>query len=124
MILVDTSIWADHFRHGEPVLQALLRDGQVLIHPFIIGELALGNLSRRAEVVNSLRDLPQSAMVSLDICLAAAVEDELAGSGIGFVDANLLLSVRRDPTARLWTRDKRLAAKAMAMNLAWSELDA
>ncbi|MEI9851155.1 MAG: type II toxin-antitoxin system VapC family toxin [Sphingomonas sp.] len=121
MILVDTSVWADHFRRGEPVLGLLLREARIMIHPFVIGELALGDLRPRDETVASLCELPQAPVTSQDTFLSLVATEALATTGIGFVDAHLLLSAARNPGLRLWTRDKRLAARAEAMGIGWAE---
>lgn len=112
MILVDTSVWVDHLRAGDPVLTRLLPDGLVLAHPWVTGELALGNLGRRDEVIGLLRGLPQSRVASEDEVLDLVERRRLAGGGIGWVDAQLLASTLLTPEARLWTRDRRLAAVA------------
>jgi predicted nucleic acid-binding protein len=121
MILVDTSVWVDHFRKGEAVLAALLGEGRIMIHPFIVGELALGNLRDWEETVATLRELPQAVVVSQDRLLSMITGEALIGTGIGFVDSHLLASVGASEGLRLWTRDKRLAAKADAMGIGWPE---
>ncbi|HET6625453.1 MAG TPA: type II toxin-antitoxin system VapC family toxin [Nocardioidaceae bacterium] len=113
MILVDTSIWIDHLRAGDPELVGLLQDGHVLAHPWVIGELALGHLSRRGEILGLLHNLPQ-ATVATDLEVLTLIENQhLFGLGIGYVDAHLLAATLLTPDARLWTRDKRLATIAV-----------
>ncbi len=112
MILVDTSIWIDHFARSEPRLIGLLDAEEVLVHPFVTGEIALGNLKQRAVILEALDALP-SAVEATEAEVRLLVETEgLAGSGIGFVDAHLLASVRLTAGAALWTRDRRLKAVA------------
>jgi len=112
VILVDTSIWIDHLRTGDPRLVRLLQDGHVLAHPWVTGELALGNLSRRGEVLGLLHNLPQ-ATVATDVEILSLIDNQhLFGLGIGYVDAHLLAATMLTTDARLWTRDKRLAAVA------------
>lgn len=112
MILVDTSIWIDHLRAGDRALVALLQDGSVLAHPWVIGELALGRLARRDEVLELLENLPQ-ATVATDVEVLTLIDHrQLSGTGIGYVDAHLLAATLLTPRARLWTRDRRLAAAA------------
>lgn len=120
MILIDTSIWADHFRRGDSVLALMLAEGRVLTHAFVIGELALGNLPKRDSTIAALRDLPHLPTLSIDTFLGALRTEGLVAAGIGFVDAHLLLSVRREPGIRLWSRDKRLAGQAEASGVAWA----
>lgn len=120
MILVDTSIWADHVVRPEPTLQALLIDQQVLMHPFVIGELALGNLRDWQQTVAMLKALPGSQVASHEELLAFIPAANLSGSGVGFVDAHLLAACRLTRAAMLWTRDKRLASKADDLGLGWS----
>jgi predicted nucleic acid-binding protein len=118
VILVDTSIWIDHLRAGDPELGELLRDGQVLAHPWVIGELALGHLSRRSEILGLLHNLPQATVATDDEVLTLIDKRQLFGLGIGYVDAHLLAATTLTTAARLWTRDKRLAAVAVQHGLA------
>jgi predicted nucleic acid-binding protein len=108
MILVDTSVWIDHFRHGDPVLSQLLEDRQILSHPFVIGELALGSLRQRDIVLSALRGLPHSLLASDEEVQLFIERHALFGMGIGYVDAHLLAGTLLSTGARLWTRDKRL----------------
>jgi predicted nucleic acid-binding protein len=118
VILVDTSIWADHLRTGSVRLAALLDDGQVLMHPFVRGELALGHLRQHNLILATLADLPQ-VRTATDLEVLDFIElHGLAGRGIGYVDAHLLAAVRLTEDASLWTRDKRLHAAANRLNLA------
>lgn len=118
MILVDSSVWIDHLRSGDPVLTGLLGSGSVLAHPFVIGELALGSLRRRELVLASLRDLPQATMAE-DSEVGSFIEQHtLFGLGIGYVDAHLLASVKLTPGSSLWTRDRRLSEAAVRLGLA------
>lgn len=117
MILVDTSVWVDHLRTGDRQLVAFLEDGRVLAHPWVTGELALGNLSRRREILGLLHNLPQST-VATDAEVLMLIDDKhLFGLGIGLVDAHLLAATMLTTGSRLWTRDKRLAAVASQQGL-------
>ncbi len=118
MILADTSIWIDHLRSGDPRLVDLLDGGQLLCHPFVTGEIALGSLRQRDLVVASLRDLPAATVATDDEVLDLIGRDRLFGQGIGYVDAHLLAAVRLTPGARLWTRDKRLRTAAEDIEIA------
>lgn len=117
MILVDTSIWIDHLRQGDETLVALLAEAQVLIHPFVTGELALGNLRKRDEIVDALQSLPQAEVASEQEVLAFIAGNRLAGAGIGYIDAHLLAAVRLTPGSALWTRDKQLLAVSQRLAL-------
>jgi predicted nucleic acid-binding protein len=119
VILVDTSIWVRHLRAADETLVALLDAGQVLGHPFVTGELALGNLRRRNLVIGSLLDLPQASMATTDEVLQFIHRYALHGVGIGYVDAHLLAAVRLSPDTALWTQDTRLEAAAERLGLAW-----
>lgn len=112
MILVDTSVWIDHFRVGEPTLTDLLHDGQVLIHPGVIGEIALSQLSRRAEILGLLKNLPRANTATDGEVLELVERRRLFGLDIGYVDVHLLAATLLTPDTTLWTRDKRLAAAA------------
>ena len=110
MILVDTSVWVDHLRHGDAALTSLLKDGRVLAHRFVTGELALGNMRDRDAVLGAMQDLPQAGVATDEEMMGFIAQQSLFGSGIGYVDAHLLAAVRLSPGASLWTRDKRLLA--------------
>lgn len=118
MILVDTSIWIDHLRQRDERLSGLLNQGQVLAHPFVIGELALGNLQNRGAILGALQDLPQTPVATDSEALDFIQANILYGIGIGYIDAHLLAAVRLAPGAMLWTRDKRLLAAATKLGLA------
>jgi predicted nucleic acid-binding protein len=121
MILADTSVWIDHFRKGDAWLARLLNEAQILTHPFVIGEIALGSLKNPRRVLSELKDLPEANPASDDEVLAFIEAARLTGSGIGYLDAHLLASVRLTPDAKIWTRDKRLRAVAEALGLASRE---
>jgi len=121
MILVDTSVWVDHLRDGTPALAAALEQGRVLTHPFVLGELACGNLKNRGEVLQLLGELPAAPMATDPEALDFIERRALMGRGIGYVDVHLLASVALAGTAQLWTRDKRLAAVAADLELACAE---
>jgi len=115
-VLVDTSVWVDHFRQGSSVLAKELEQGSVLCHPFVIGELACGNLARRKEVLSLLAALPQAPAASNSEALILIESHRLMGRGIGWVDVHLLASARlaHEP---IWTLDQRLAAAAHQLNV-------
>ena len=116
MILVDTSLWVEHFRRGHPVLVGLLERELVLCHPFVIGELACGTLRRRDEVLSLLSALPQAPLAGHDEALLLLERRGLAGRGIGWIDLHLLASAMLG-NARLWTLDRRLGAVAKAIGV-------
>ena len=119
MILVDTSVWIEHLRAGDDLLARLLESTQVLTHPFVIGELACGNLSNRTEILSLLADLPR-AVVATDVEVLLFIEQhKLMGRGVGYIDAHLLASTALGNSARIWTRDKRLAALAVELDIAY-----
>jgi predicted nucleic acid-binding protein len=118
MILVDTSVWVDHLRANEPLLASLLTRNRVLGHPFVRGELALGNLRQRETILSALDNLPQTPQVFNDEVNYFIEKNALFGLGIGLVDAHLLASTQLMGNARLWTRDKRLQMAAERLNLA------
>jgi predicted nucleic acid-binding protein len=116
MILADTSIWIEHLRSGSRQLADRLEQQEILIHPFILGELMLGGLGkRRRDVIDDLRALPSAAVATREEVEALIEDAPLHGRGIGYVDAALLASVRLHDAARLWTNDRRLALMAADM---------
>jgi predicted nucleic acid-binding protein len=117
VILVDTSVWIAHLRTGDPDLVALLEDGHVLAHPWVTGELALGHLARRDEILGLLQHLPQAKAATDHEVLTLIDNRQLFGLGIGYVDAHLLAATLLTAGARLWTHDKRLAAVADQLEL-------
>jgi predicted nucleic acid-binding protein len=117
LILADTSVWIDHLRKDEPALVALLNSGQVVTHPYIVGELALGNLRQRKAILGAMQNLPQATVARDDEVLAMIDRWALYGRGIGYVDAHLLASVPLSLGALLWTRDQRLRTVAVALSL-------
>ena len=118
MILVDTTVWVDHLQTGDEILAALLNSGRVLMHPFVVGELALGNLRQRQAILAYLQDLPQANAATDQEVLHFIERHALAGLGIGYVDIHLLASTQLTAGASLWTRDKRLASVAERLSLA------
>ncbi len=108
MILVDTSVWVDHFRSGDDSLRAALELGEVCVHDFVIGELTCGYLPRRAEVLSSMQRLPAVSAVSRDEFLHFVEARDLMGRGMGFVDLQLLAAACMEPGLTLWTKDRRL----------------
>ena len=118
MILADTSVWVDHLRAGNRTLAALLDTGMVLVHPFVIGELALGNLRQREIVLGALADLPQARVATDAEVLHFIARHALSGRGIGYVDAHLLAAAQLTAGTALWTNDKRLRGVAAQLALA------
>jgi predicted nucleic acid-binding protein len=116
VILVDTSIWVDHLRSGMPQLTAALQAGEVFIHPWVIGELACGNLRDRGRVLQLLQGLPAARVATPAEVLALIEQHQLMGRGIGFVDAQLLASAKLTHCT-LWTQDRRLADLAQALGV-------
>lgn len=121
MILADTSVWIDHLRAGDAELAALLNGSQVLMHSFVLGELACGNLRNRTEVLALLKDLPRAVLATDEEVLFFIERYALMGRGIGYVDAHLLAAVTLGGGTRIWTRDKRLRTVADALALAYGK---
>ncbi len=117
MILVDTSVWVDHFRTGNQRLRGLLDEDQVLTHPFVIGELACGSMRNRAEVLALLEALSSADLAEHREVLEFVERERLYGRGVGWVDAHLLASARLAHAA-LWTLDRPLLKIASALAIA------
>jgi len=118
VILVDTSIWINHLKTGHSVLSQLLERSLVLGHPWVTGEVALGNLAQRGEVIGLLSRLPQAATATADEVLTLVERHHLYGLGIGYVDAQLLAATQLTPDAALWAADRKLVAAATRLGCA------
>ena len=119
MILIDTSVWADHLHRPNSSLLDGISDGLVVHHPFVTGELALGNPANRMRLVEMLDSLPQMETIEHSALMEFIEENDIGGTGVGFVDAHLLASAHRHGFD-LWTTDKRLAIQAERLGLAHS----
>lgn len=118
LILVDTSVWIDHLRKSNPLLCQLLSEGLVVIHPFVIGELATGMIKNRIMILELLRNLPKTPMIKEIEFFAFIEQHNLFGKGIGFVDVHLLASASKGGTT-LWTLDKRLNKAATEIGVCY-----
>jgi predicted nucleic acid-binding protein len=117
MVLVDTSVWVEHLRSGGIGLETLLNDGEVVCHPFIIGELACGNLKNRQEVLRLLQNLPAACCAEDHEVMQFIEHRQLMGKGLGYLDLHLLVSALLTGVP-LWTVDKRLHQVATALRKA------
>ena len=115
-ILVDTSIWIDHFHRADSRLQACLQAGQVWTHTVVIGELAAGSLKQRADILRHLKRLRRAEEIDLDEGLHLLDSHSLAGRGLSWSDVQLLAAARIDGLT-LWTRDRALGMAAAALDL-------
>ena len=120
MILVDTSVWVQHLRATDVVLSAALNRGEVLIHPFVVGELAMGSLHDRSGLIHDLRRLPFATVAEDDEVVAFVEGEGLHGRGLGYIDAHLLASVRLTSGSTLWSRDRRLMTAAADLGVAYA----
>jgi predicted nucleic acid-binding protein len=112
VIIVDTSVWIEHLRRGNPELAEALERGEVLTHPFVIGELACGQIRNRRELLDLLGALPGAVVASDEEALLFIEEHALMGKGVGYIDVHLLASVALTAGTRLWTMDGALARVA------------
>jgi predicted nucleic acid-binding protein len=116
MILADTSVWVDHFRHGNAQLSDAIEDGKILTHPFVIGEIACGNLRSRPTVLGDLQRMPSAIEADSEEVLGFLERHRLFGAGIGWIDMHLLASARLS-NCRLWTLDAHLLSAAAKLQL-------
>lgn len=123
MILVDTSVWVDHLRRGDARLAALLETASVLVHPFIIGEIACGQLADRKVVLELLAELPAVSVADTEEVLGFVERHQLFGRGLGYVDVHLLAAVALTNGAVLWTHDKRLRVAAELLRCSYREAE-
>ena len=107
MVLVDTSVWVSHLRHANEDLRKLLHGGEVVCHPFIVGELACGNLKNRNEILTYLQSLPMTILAEDQEVLRFIEDHRLMGKGLGYIDAHLIASAVLT-NVLLWTLDKTL----------------
>ena len=119
MILADSSVWIDYLRIGGDDLSALLDDEQVAMHPFVVGELALGHIKNRDEILARLSRLHMIPVATNPEVLFFIEQQKLAGQGIGYVDAHLLTATALGSSVRLWTRNKKLKIAADSLALAY-----
>lgn len=120
MILVDTSVWIDHLRHGEQALVTALEGESVLTHPLVIGELACGNIRNRTEFLDLMGRLPTPPVASDLEALELIDRHKLNSKAIGYIDVHLLASTLLLPTARLWTKDRRLSMIASKLEIVFT----
>ena len=118
-VLVDTSVWVHHFRHGEPALVELLQGDRVLVHPLVLGEIACGTPPARERTLRWLAQQQAPLQASLQEVLALIEREQLCGRGCGLVDLTLLASALMTPGASLWTRDAGLRRLAERLNVAY-----
>jgi len=117
MILADTSVWVQHFRRGVPDFATALQNGQISIHPIVLGELASGNLAKRAQTLAALRSLPRTKSGTPEECLDFIEAHTLYGRGVGWNDLQLLVAARLSGHP-LWSLDARLTAAAEELGVA------
>lgn len=117
MIIVDTSIWIDHLHKGDQTMAKLLKEGVTLMHPMVLGEIAMGSLRNWKKTIGELSLLPTALRASDEEVLAFVASRRLNGIGIGYIDAHLLASAVLQPRTYLWTRDGRLAEAAARLGV-------
>lgn len=118
MVLVDTSVWIDHLSRGDRRLVDLLNHNRVMMHPFVLGELACGNMKNRKVLMSLLGDLPAGVVARDEEVLAFIETHALMGQGIGYIDAHLLAATCLNAETRLWTRDQSLEKQAIRLDIA------
>jgi len=121
VVLVDTSVWIDHLKRGNPGLVALLDQSRVCCHPMVLGELACGNMSHRSQVLGLLAELPRAECAAHDEAMSFIDANGLSGLGLGFIDIHLLASARLSSVA-LWTLDVSLDREARRLGIGFSPL--
>jgi len=116
MVLVDTSVWVAHLRRGDIGLETLLNEGHVVCHPFIVGELACGNLKNRSGILSLLQALPLATLAEHEEVMRFIEKYSLMGKGLGYIDMHLLASaiLSRVP---VWTLDKKLKQVSSKLGL-------
>ncbi len=120
MILVDTSVWVSHFRDGEPELEKLLGNAEVMCHPFIVGELACGSIRNRSEILSLLQALPMASQAEHEEVLRFIKKSKLIGKGLGYIDVHLIASAALS-AAPIWTLDKQLDEISAELSLGFAD---
>ena len=120
MVLVDTSVWINHLRKTNKGLVDLLQEGLVLIHPFIVGELACGNLKNRQEILSLLQLLPMATQADHEDVMSFIDAHKLMGKGLGYIDVHLLASTLLSD-AELWTFDTKLSETSFKLGVAFHD---
>jgi len=118
MVLVDTSVWVEHLRHGHAEVASLLLKGEVVSHRFVIGELACGFIKNRNEVLSLLRSLPSAVEADHDEAMGFLEENQLMGKGLGLIDIHLMASAFLSGMP-LWTLDKKLKQESSRLGIAY-----
>jgi predicted nucleic acid-binding protein len=119
-VLVDTSVWINHFRRSNSDLEFLLEEGRIATHPFVIGELACGSIRGRDEILRLMDALPVVTVATDDEVRTFITRHHLQGTGVGWVDAHLLASARLSRQA-LWSADRQLRSAALRIGVAGPE---
>lgn len=117
MVLIDTVVWIDHLQSNDEHLSMLLEKEQVLMHPMVIGELAMGNLANRQRTLEDFAKLPEISVATHEEVLFFIEHHQLMGTGIGYIDAHLLTASVLHDTTQLWTRDRRMMAVANELDI-------
>jgi predicted nucleic acid-binding protein len=117
-LLADSSVWMDHIRRPNEALAGALRRRNILTHPLVIAEIAMGSIARRSAVLAELLELRQAARAEDSEVLDLVARQQLFGTGLGYVDAHLLASALLTPDTALWTRDRRLQGAAQRLGVA------
>ena len=121
MVLVDTSIWIDHFQKSDSNLKKLLLAAEVVNHPYVIGELACGNLSNRLEILSLLESLPKTIIARQEEILEFINKNKLYGLGVGYIDIHLIASTLLDGL-KIWSKDKSLISVAEQFNIVYNPI--
>jgi predicted nucleic acid-binding protein len=120
MVLVDTSVWVLHLRERNTELEKLLNDGDVVCHPFIIGELACGNLKNRSEILSLLQALPMATQAEHEEVMQFIDKYRLMGKGLGYIDMHLLASALLTEVP-IWTLDKKLNEVSIKLGIGFNK---
>ncbi|ABM40211.1 type II toxin-antitoxin system VapC family toxin [Polaromonas naphthalenivorans] len=118
-VLVDTSVWVGHFKQRNERLAALLEDGRVVCHPYVVTEVACGTPPNRRAIIAMLAELESGPLATPDEILELIERRGLYGRGCGFVDMSLLASALLSDQTLIWTLDKRLESVAAGLNRAY-----
>ena len=120
MILADSAVWIDHLRKPLAALEALLADDLIAMHPFVVGEIAMGSIKHRVRTIGRMNELPMMRLATVTHVAMLVEAHELWDVGVQYIDAHLLAATLLNSGTWLWTTDKRLKKQAERLGVSYA----